>query len=212
MRLTLVLWLVVLCAPSISRADTIQFQFGFSPSFTIVEGQEAFIPAAIVNTGLSALEFGCARIPCGGLDFGASFGAGTLFQNQFEFGPSGTGAVSFYDQFVGLTLDPGERFDFVLGRLAVFAPLGTEFHPMLTFRIQEPVAFFSSIGRIGTEVRFSPLEFVDNRPVIPEPTTLLLMGSGVAYLLRRRLRTFASAPSQRQAPVGEQVDVGSKIC
>jgi hypothetical protein len=187
MRLILILAVALFSAPSVSRADPIQFQFGISPSFTIVAGQEAPILAAIVNTGTNALEFGCARVPCGGLDFGAGFAPATDFPVEFNFGPSGNDGFSFYDQFVGLSLDPGGRFDFVFGRLTVFAPLGTEFYPGWNFQFGRTMARTLSIGRIGTEVRSTPLEFVDSPPVVPEPTTLLLTGSGLAFLLRRRL-------------------------
>ncbi len=189
----LLTWLAVLVAPSTGSADPIPFQFGFGASLAVVPNAEVPLPAAIINSGSDPIEFGCARVACDGLAFGG--GVGFLFPHppvNFNFGPRGNDGSSFYDQFVDLTLGPGERFDFVFGRLnALDNPLGTAIPLEFDFLIEGSPTTRASTRRtalVSTEPAIGPLRFVNSthQPApVPEPSSLFLIGSGLAYLLSR---------------------------
>jgi hypothetical protein len=143
-RLALLALLIILTIPAASYASP--FRFGMSASIVVRPNEDVTIFAEIINTGDAPLVFGCALIPCGGLDFGTSVGAGlgeglnALQLNESD--PTGSG---FYAQFSGVTVAPGSAFDFVLATMsydptiAAGNPLGTVLHPIFGFRIGDDV-------------------------------------------------------------------------
>jgi hypothetical protein len=188
---------------AVTPTAAITFGFEFSPAIILVANQDTAVPAAITNLGATALQFGCARVPCGGLDFGAGVAAAQgegLNALNFFFGPTRDFGFSFFDQFVGLTLAPGQRFEFTFGTIEfdpsnpVGNPFGTALHPTFDFRIDGDFASVNSVVAIGPETTFASFIFSES-PLgpVPEPATLVfwgmsLVGLGLARWLRRRSR------------------------
>ena len=183
----------LLTAPDCA-ASAISFDFGISPTIDVTQNVVVPIPAAIINRGSDPLVFGCALVSCGGLDFGASvtapFGEG-LDALQFSF------TSSFYPQFVGLVLQPNQRFDFLFGTIdfdpsvSVGNPFGTVLHPIFGFRIDDAFASVPVTITAGDHTSFAPPIFApsSSSSVVPEPSTFLLLATGVASLgMKRRLR------------------------
>ncbi len=180
-------------------ATPFDFQFGISPEITVRANERVLIGAAIVNRGTDTLNFGCARVSCGGLDFGAGVsdgsGEGLNALNFMFLEPRGD---SFYSQFAGITLVAGERFDFLFGTIyfdpsnPIGNPLGTVLHPTFSFRFGADIALVTSTVSVGTDAVFSPFKFSDgNAPTtLPVPSSLLLIGSGLVGLgFSKRRRT-----------------------
>jgi hypothetical protein len=196
----------LLLSGGVTSSLAVPFDFGFSPAIILIASQDTLIPAAIINRGTTALQFGCARSSCGGPDFGASVTAVQFAANgeglnalNFSFGPTRDPGISFRDQFVGVTLASGERFDFTFGRIQFnpSEPLGNPFqtvlHPQFGFVIDGDLASVDSVVAVGSETAFKTFLFSESQspaPLgpVPEPGTLLLFGTtlaGVAWVRKR---------------------------
>jgi hypothetical protein len=184
-----------------SNASEIAFDFGISPTITVMPNIDVVIPAAIINRGSDSLLFGCALVPCGGLDFGAGLSNGPgegLNALQFTFfDPE---AIAFYQQFVGLVLLPNQRFDFLFGKMnfdpsiVLGNPSGTILHPTFDFRIDNAFSYIPVVIQVGEQTTFAPLEFQPSESVVPEPNSLVLLGTagfGLLYKMRRRRKQDA---------------------
>jgi len=194
MRMLGVIIAVLIATPAMA----IPFDFGVSTSVTVIAYQRVSIGAAIINRSDTSIDFGCALVECGGLDFGAGLAAGPgegLDALNFSFG-------SFYSQFVDLVLAPDERFDFTFGTID-FDPSITDktvsvsvLHPIFQFRIghgpEEEFASLPATISVGDHVEFGPITFVHSSPTppVPEPSSLSLLAMGllgmVAFAARRR--------------------------
>jgi hypothetical protein len=164
--------------PSDALASPFDFAFGFSPEIVVTANEDVLIAAALINRGTSALNFGCVLTVCGGQDFTATVTAAAgegLNALNLTFEPT------FFSQFASVSLNPGERFDFVFARVnfnpldPVGNPLGTVLHRTFSFRIGSEVALMQSTISVGSETAFSPSVF--SVPV-PEPSSVLLVALG----------------------------------
>jgi hypothetical protein len=203
-RLVLFALSIVLTIPAASYAAP--FRFGMSTSIVVRPNEDVSIFGEIVNTGDAPLVFGCALVPCGGLDFGEWIGAGlgeglnALHLNEHD--PTGS---AFYAQFSGVTLAPGSAFDFVFATMsydpsiAIGNPLGTVLHPIFGFRIgNDAYARIQPQVSIGLLTDVGAFQYVDAAPwpgndltPTPEPATgvLLGLGLGAGWFVRRRNRS-----------------------
>jgi len=156
---------------------------------TVPAGVDVLIPAVIINGGSESIEFGCAKVPCGGPSFGVTiisgFGEGLNALQPELLDASGT---SFIEQFVGLTLAPGGSFNFSFVRInfdptiPVGNPLGNILHPTFGFffegyRADVPITistgdalFFGGNVTVPLTTSSSP---------VPEPPSLVLMAIGL---------------------------------
>ena len=110
---------------------------------------------------------------------GGSFTGDLQAIYDFEFGPNAP--------FLGLSLNPGDDFSFVLGTLTPIGgsvPLGT--YP---FCCEAHLEF----GSVGSSKSLPPANTFAIE-VVPEPPTWALCGVGVlAFVSRRRLRAWANS-------------------
>ena len=185
----LILFSILLATP----AGAVSFDFGISPSMTVFANQPSFIPAAIINTANTPLNFGCASASCGGLSVGAAVGAGRFPEGlnalNFQFG-SGS-PESLLSQFSGRTLAPNETFNFTFGTVnfnpseSIGNPFGTVLHPTFSFDIDQVSASIPTTISVGEQVSFSPFSFVAATATTsaPEPSTFLLFACGLAMLV-----------------------------
>jgi predicted permease len=157
---------LLLAAP----AWAISFNFGVSPSITVLANQPVSIPAAITNTSDTAMEFGCAISTCEKLDFGAGINSGPgegLNALNFTFG---SGPNTFNAQFVGVVLAPANTFNFTFGTINFDPsipdgnPLGTVLHPEFGFVFRNPQVTALTLTpvtiAVGEHVSFAPPTFM----------------------------------------------------
>jgi hypothetical protein len=180
-----------------AMADPVSFEFGFSPSITVIANQTTSIAAAIINTSNIPLDFGCAFVTCGGLRFGVAADAGPgegLDALNLSFG-------SFSNQFAGLVLAPFQRFDFTFGTIdfdpsvTLGNPFGNVLHPTFSFYIDRLYANVPSTISVGDQVSFSPLTFVSAPE--PEPSSFALLVTGMLALLAFAARRRTAKVSTR---------------
>lgn len=156
-------------------AGAVSFDFGISPSMTVIDNQPSFIPAAIINTANTPLDFGCAIASCGGLNVGATVGVVGSIEGlnalNFQFGPNS--ADSFHSQFGGRTLAPNETFNFTFGNVnlnpsePIGTPFGTVLHPTFSFDIEQVSALVPL--RFPLENRWHSARFLLLRQGEPRP-------------------------------------------
>src|SRR5688572_17568374 len=166
--LSLLCWL-----PSAATATPI-LSFTISPSITLATNVDVLIPAAITNVGTASIDFGCARTPCGGPDFGVGISAGpNEGLNALQVRILNSAGTGFYEQFVELQLDPGESFNFLFAvfnfdpSITIGNPLGTLLHPTFSFRFEDYFARVPALVAAGVETAFAPSVTV---PVSERPT------------------------------------------
>jgi hypothetical protein len=146
-----------------TAAQAALFDFGMPGTISIPANTPTLLPASIINRSGAVINFGCARVPCGGPDFGAS--APSVVNGSFTFPNAGN---DFYDQFVGLVLDPNEQFNFSIGLLEVNSSFLAS---ALTFgfRFEDERAFVSPLVTQG-QTAFGPTLFTASTaiPTLPE--------------------------------------------
>jgi len=153
---------LVLTLSSTAYANTISFTVGVPLEMTLVVGLPTYIPAAIINTGDAPIDFGCAYVSCGGLQ---AFTAGF---SGIPLSGGASGIAAYRDQFIGVYLEPNERFDFYAGLPATFLGGNT----LLTYSFDitdgvntwETTTFFATVTA-GAQTAFSALTFQGRRPV-----------------------------------------------
>jgi hypothetical protein len=104
-----------------------------------------------------------------------------------EFGAPGTN--DFFTQFVGIDLEPGEEFDFIFSTYTPSGPTPAgsyeTFHSIVFQKTppEEAISFFSfQDSSLEQSTRNFTWSARGQEPVIPEPSSLLLLGSGLTAL------------------------------
>ncbi|HZI79622.1 MAG TPA: hypothetical protein VFD69_08915 [Vicinamibacterales bacterium] len=163
--IALVFPFVLLSTPSTGSADTI-WSWSFDEThFVVGPTDSVVVHATVFNSPLSTEPL----VKTGG----ASFTGDLQKTYDFEFGPEA--------QFLGLSLDPGDSFSFVLGTLTPISPpvpIGT--YP---FCCEAHLAF----GSAGSSDFLPPLNTFEIE-VVPEPPMWALWSVGVLPFVWRRLR------------------------
>jgi len=156
---------------------------------TVPAGVDVLLPAVIINGGSESIEFGCAKVPCGGPDFGVSiisaFGEGLNALQPELLDASGNG---FHEQFAGLTLAPGGSFNFSFVNInfdptiSVGNPLGNVLHPTFGFRFEGYRADVPITISTGDALSFGgnvTVPLTTSLSPVPEPPSLVLMAIGL---------------------------------
>ena len=181
-----------------SPAMAISYTFGISPSMTVLANQPVDIPAVIINTSSTPIDFMCSVGRCGGFH-----GVGAVLPTE------GLNAlnISFdniLNQFVGLVLAPSERFNFTFMNITfdpsnpIGNPSGTTLHPTFFFNLQGGTAAIPTTISVGNQVSFAPFTFVSSTGMlcgqpnpVPEPSMLwpsLAAMVAIAVCVERRRR------------------------
>ena len=189
--------LFVLAFVQPANADRISFTFGISSDITVPANQRVDLPAVLINTGTDPIAFGCALVPCGGLDFGVGMTAGP----GETLGPLDVQFPGFYQQFENVTIPVGQTFPFVFASIQFDPSSTTVLHPIVSFEMREVAERLSAhipvMIRVGPELEFGPPSFVPASPVglepIPEPATFVMLVSvgaaaGLSRVRRRLMR------------------------
>lgn len=116
LRLVVVAGLVLALAGAANADSVYGFALGVSEQNTVVPGSVVSINATLLNTGSTAITFapsfpgGTPSMEGGSVPFAgvSSGGQWSILGNGFSFG-------NFFAQFAGVTINPGESFDFALG-------------------------------------------------------------------------------------------------
>jgi hypothetical protein len=189
-----------------AKADsTYGYSLGVSMQNTIVPGSTVSIEEVLLNTGSLPIVFapsfpgGPPSVQGGSVPFAAisSGGQWSILDNGFSFG-------NFFGQFAGVTVAPGQQFQFTLGTFLAptSQPLGTSATPNLNFGIDFTDTIEGNLNEnniprpsytLGNAPSSSDLTFfqgvVVNRETVstPEPPTgilgLVAMLVGLAYVL-----------------------------
>jgi len=117
---SLLVALAFLCL-SFSVSAIPMYSFGISTEVTITSGEVVFIEASLRNLGDESIVFapsfpgGVPSVQGGSVPgAGANGGGWNILSNGFTFGPT-VGLEDFYSQFEGISINPNEELDFILG-------------------------------------------------------------------------------------------------
>jgi hypothetical protein len=161
----LIVAIIQLSTPSTASADTIWAWSFNETNFVVGPTDSIVLQATVSNSPLSTEPI--MRIG------GGSFTGDLQATYDFEFGP--------ITPFLGLSLNPGDDFSFVLGTLRPIGgsvPVGT--YP---FCCEAHLEF----GSVSSSTSLPPLNTFQIE-VVPEPPTWALCGIGVVAFVSRRLR------------------------
>jgi hypothetical protein len=166
---------IQLSAPSTASAETMWWWSFNETNFVVGPTDSVVLQATVFNSPLSTEPI--MRIG------GGSFTGDLQATYDFEWGP--------YPPFLGLSIEPGDQFSFLLGTLRPIGgsvPIGT--HP---FCCEAHLEF----GTASSSVSLPPtntfeIQVIENH-VVPEPPTWALCGVGVVPFVWRRLRAAARA-------------------
>lgn len=178
--LRVMLLILLLGALKTNSALAISFDFGVSPSITVIAGQEVNLAAALINTDTVAVDF--SAVPFGeGFDF---FGnSGSVINTTFG---------NFPDNLSGVILAPNQRVDFLFGTFTVDAsqPVGTILNIGASFAIgrsPDRVVLHHPIDiTVGNTLSFAPITFISS--AVPEPSSLVLFVCGLTLFAGWRIR------------------------
>ncbi len=183
----------ILIQTSSAHATLVWDWFFLNSGITIAPTENVVQLARLTNNSTAGETIG--YFPSG-IDYRIK-GAGIVGElgYDYSFGPESDGG-DFFTQFTGLTLDPGESFDFTL---AVYDPIGSAtvgYHEVHYQNIW--LTLMSS--PVGTNI-YGPGHIFEwctdlqngcaAGPVIPEPASMLLFGLGAPVLgmIRRKVKS-----------------------
>jgi hypothetical protein len=164
----LVLSFIQLTAPSTASADTIWWWSFNETNFVVGPTDSIVVRATVFNSPLSTepiMKIG-----------GGSFTGDLQAVYHFEWGSN--------DPFLGLSLNPGDEFSFILGTLTPIGrsvPIGT--YP---FCCEAHLEF----GSASSSTSQPPINTFEIQ-VVPEPPTWAMWAVGVVPFIWRRLRAGA---------------------
>lgn len=191
-RSLLAVSLVLTMSSSSAYATTISLSVGLPEEIALMVGVQTPIAAAIINTGNEAINFGCA---CDGIQPFAPFGSAYGLYLSMVEGPGG--GSSYRNQFVGLVLNPDERFDFTIFTFTLTSDPLIPMPIMAAFAIGliDP-PFFQPVVTGGDVTAISALTFKEYQtegdfpdvPTFPVPDhgSALWLASAVCAGLARR--------------------------
>ncbi len=218
LRLLAVLTVALAMGPS-ARADAYGYSLGVSLQNTVVPGSLVSINAVLLNTGSLPIVF-APSFPGGtpSVQGGSVPNAGVTADGQWSILSNGFSFGNFDGQFAGVTVNPGQAFQFTVGtfQAPTNQPLGTSATPQINLQINFTDTIEGSLLAIcpsactydnapnpsytlGDVASSSGMTFfqavvVGNTPVpVPEPSSWELLGvSAVAMTgCLRRLRNRA---------------------
>jgi hypothetical protein len=168
------------------------YTFGISPSMTVVANQSVDIPAVIINTSGTPIDFMCAVDRCGGWH-----GVGAVLPTE-GLNALNISFENILNQFVGRLLTPSESFKFTFANMTfdpsnpIGNPLGTTLHPQFFFNLQGGTAAISTTISVGDHLSFAPFTFACSTGCsVPVPSMLWPTVAGMVgvflFAERRRL-------------------------
>ncbi|MCZ6572817.1 MAG: PEP-CTERM sorting domain-containing protein [Planctomycetota bacterium] len=170
--------LVVAVLPAVAFADPILGWTFDDPTPTVGPFETVIMNATLTNDAAADMNFLGADVDGGAWTHGTISGGGPYV---FTFGP----AASFFPQFSGLILAPGDSFSFVFGTLTPVGG-GPVAPGMYTSLPGGRIGFFiQPTGRFLVQVTDGPFTVT----VVPEPSISALLCAGLGlFFLRRRKR------------------------
>lgn len=220
----LVLLIIAFAFAQSAKADSgYSYALGVSMQNTVVPGSQVTIDGFLLNTGTNAIHFASNFGGTPSQAGGSEAGAGVSADGQWSILSNGFSMGNFNSQFAGVTVNPGQDFQFTLGTFTAptSQPMGTSATPQINLVIDftdsitgdllenckstcsfddAPMPSFT-LGNHGSSsgVTFFQGDVVDSSVSMPESSSYsmllmtMILTAFVAYLSRKRLAVFTAA-------------------